>query len=216
MPYTNESAWQADWPVSDTKSRIGVRPFAPLGHDFPGGVKAGDVAWLFTDLCVFLHSLEPMQAPGCWGWSYRPNRNNSRRPSRHGAGIGIDYNAPRHPNGKAGTWSATKKAKINARLRDRYKGVIRWGENYRTTVDGMHFEINGTPAEIAALVRSLRGSRPKARYTAVKGDTVDKVVAKFKPRWPRLDRDTFLLCNGYATDAKIYDLLPGRSYRVEP
>lgn len=219
MPYSNESAWLNDWPISDDKKKIGVVKFAPKGIDFPGGVKGGDVHYLLTDLCEHLHLIEAMHAGWCWGWAPRPNKNNTRRPSRHAAGIAIDYNAPSHPNGKAGTWSKTKKDKINALLKGRYRNLIRWGENYNSTIDGMHFEVNGTPAEIAGLVRALKAAKssgPKKTYAAKAGDTVESVVKKFKPTYPSLTEEMFRALQTPKLTVKIHDLVPDHIYRVEP
>ena len=70
----------------------------------------------------------------------------------------MDLNAVQHPLGVGGTWSPNQKTAINHYLEDEWtdpktgKVVIRWGENYTSRTDGMHFEIN---ADEAAVTRAL-------------------------------------------------------------
>jgi hypothetical protein len=69
----------------------------------------------------------------------------------------VDINAPKHPNGKRGTYTTAQRAAIK-RICDATDGALRSGEFYTTTVDGMHLEINCSPADLAAVVKHLKTS----------------------------------------------------------
>lgn len=128
--------------------------FSAAGVKFPGGVKAGDVATIFRWLIERLNTIEPVVPGWCWGWEYRPNVNNPSTLSCHSSGTAIDYNAPNHPNGARGTWSAAKVSAIRGWLAE-LGGVVQWGADFTGTKDEMHFEINGSAAQVAAVAARL-------------------------------------------------------------
>jgi hypothetical protein len=144
------------WPASTDPAAIGITHLDMPGRPnaFPPGVKGGDVATVLGYVALQLHKrVEPM-GDGCWGYSYRKNRNANNL-SCHASGTAIDYNAPKHPNGKHGTWTAAQAAEVR-RILAECGGVVKWGEDFHGTVDGMHFEIHGTPAQVAAVAVRLR------------------------------------------------------------
>lgn len=152
------------WPASPDKSKIGIVPLTVNGHSFPGGVKGGDVAYLFTDfLKQYDAKVERLSTSGNdeWGYAYRQNRNANNL-SCHASGTAVDVNAQTHPNGKTNTLSADKVKALRAVLAV-YEGVIKWGGDFSGTKDQMHYEIHGTAADvkrIADKVRKLRAPKP--------------------------------------------------------
>jgi hypothetical protein len=91
-----------------------------------------------------------------WGWAYRAIRG-AETWSNHASGTAEDLNATRHPLGVAvaDTFTATQVRRIRRRLR-LYRGLIRWGGEYKFRPDGMHFEVTGAAAPVRALARMLR------------------------------------------------------------
>lgn len=115
-----------------------------------------DIAPLLIGLATEFHeTVEPLDAGSCWGYAYRLVRGGTT-PSFHSAGIAIDLNAPRHPLGKPGTFSAAQ-AKACRALAGRYG--CRWGGDYHGRVDEMHFEIIVSHAAALDLVAHL-GPQP--------------------------------------------------------
>lgn len=144
------------WEASPDPKSIGVVPFSVAGVNFPGGVRAGDVAVVFTYLLTqFDARVEKLVAGWCWGYSYRQNRNADNL-SCHASGTAVDANAPRHPNGKRGTFTPTQVLEI-LKILSELNGVVRWGGRFTGTPDEMHFEIVGSPAEVKAAADALRG-----------------------------------------------------------
>ncbi len=87
----------------------------------------------------------------CGGYNKRPIKSGKGW-SLHSWGIAIDINWLTNP------WSTSNKlitdmpvAMVNAILRIKTKGgipVFRWGGNFKSVKDAMHFEVNATPAEL--------------------------------------------------------------------
>lgn len=110
-----------------------------------------DVAPLLIGLAAEFHrTVEPLDPKACWGYAYRPVRGGTT-PSFHAAGIAVDLNAPRHPLGRRGTFSAAQTAQCRALAR---KFGCRWGGDYVSRADEMHFEvILPRPAALALATR---------------------------------------------------------------
>lgn len=129
--------------------------------DVPGGklpVRSGDVATIFSHLANRFHNeVEPLIWPGCWGYAERLIRGGVET-SNHASGTAIDLNAPRHPLGTlpSANYSTAQIDKIHE-IVGYYEGVIRWGGDYTGRKDGMHFEVNAGPAEVARIAAKLRG-----------------------------------------------------------
>lgn len=139
-------------------------------------IRPGDVAVVLAELGRRFHAeVEPldlavMVAPGRddWGWAYRPVRGQETGFSNHASGTAIDLNATRHPRGVAGTFTATQERVVRRILAD-LDGVVRWGEDYRTTVDGMHFEIAADADDVARVAARIRNQEDDDMQA---GDTV--------------------------------------------
>jgi len=91
------------------------------------------------------------------GHAYR-EISGSTTLSNHASGTAIDLNAPRHPLGASGTFSSTQVSRIRSIL-TYCDGVVRWGGDYATRKDEMHFEISVQPGDsrLSALVTKLGG-----------------------------------------------------------
>jgi hypothetical protein len=182
---------QNGWPASPNKSAIGIVDATVPGTDvvFPQGVKDGDVKTVLMYVAdQFNKTVEPLKAGDCWGYYYR-NIQGSTTVSNHASGTAIDLNAPAHPMGKAGTFSATQTAAISNIIRY-CEGVVRWGGNYSARKDEMHFEINADAAAVARVAAKIAehgdhtllaidgvlGSNTIARWQQIMGTPVDGVI----------------------------------------
>lgn len=75
-----------------------------------------------------------------WGWADRPIRGSAET-SNHASATAIDLNAPKHPLGVRGTFTARQAGEIR-RILAEVDHVVRWGGDYSGRPDEMHFEIN--------------------------------------------------------------------------
>lgn len=137
------------WPADTQRARINVEPFIAAGVDFPGGVRRGDVATVLRYVAEqFNTHVEPLVNPGCWGYSFRLNRN-AHNLSCHASGTAIDCNAPQHPNGIEASHNFSR-AQIDAVHKilasiDELDEVVHWGGDWHAPAlrpDPMHFEIH--------------------------------------------------------------------------
>lgn len=135
------------WPASPDKNEIGV----VSNGVFPGGVKAGDVSTVLGYVMRQLDArVEPVVDGWCWGYTYKANVNNPSQLSCHASGTAGDWNAPSHPNGSSGTFTAAQVGTIYAIL-DEVQGAVSWLQGY----DEMHFEICVDAATLARVAASL-------------------------------------------------------------
>jgi hypothetical protein len=147
-------------------------PVEVPGTDIKVRVRPGDVATVLTYVAARFHAeverldLPVEEDPGRdeWGWAWRPIRGQSSGFSNHAAGCAIDLNATRHPRGVRSTFTAAQKRAVRKILASTFdaqtgRNVVRWGEDYRTTVDGMHFEIDATPAAVARVAQRIRAKQ---------------------------------------------------------
>ena len=139
-------------------------PDATIPGRITGRVRPGDVDTIFTYLCDRLDAeVENIRPEWSWGWAFRAVRGQSSGFSNHASGTAIDVNAPAHPLGVTGTWSLTERDKVHQILRD-LEGIVRWGEDYTSRKDGMHFEINTSAARAAEVAAKIRaGKMPDQR-----------------------------------------------------
>ena len=153
----NAATSQNGWPAGST-SQIPVAGLTVGGVTFPAGVRSGQVHTILGYVAGrFDREVEALVRGWCWGHSYRPI-SGSTTLSNHSSGTAIDCNAPRHPLGRSGTFSAAQRTRIHAIVAS-CNGVVRWGGDYSGRTDEMHFEINVRPGDprIAQLVKKIGG-----------------------------------------------------------
>lgn len=127
-------------------------------------VRKGDTATIFAWLFAQLNAIEDPLWPGCWGQYARAVRGTSKPySSNHSSGTAFDRSAPLHPRQSASRyrgWSAADVAFIH-HLLAQLEGVIRWGGDYHSPgpFDPMHFEVIGSPAQIARVAAKIRAGQ---------------------------------------------------------
>lgn len=148
-----------------------------------GRVRKGDVATIFTDLVTYFdeHIEDVDKGEDEWGYAFRSIRGQSSGYSNHASGTAIDLNATQHPLGVRGTFTREQTKKIRAMLEDRYLNKIRWGGDYRGRKDEMHFEINGSAADLRKVVAHLKRLNGKKVYKT----SVKRLLANAKSVTPR-------------------------------
>jgi hypothetical protein len=153
------------WPVMQEPPSPVLIP----GTDIRLRVRGGDVAVVLLEVARRFHAeierldMPVTEKPGYdeWAWAYRPVRGQATGFSNHASGTAIDLNATEHPRGVKGTFSREEKRlmrRILATTLDSVtcREVVRWGENYAGTVDGMHFEINASQAAVSRVADRIR------------------------------------------------------------
>jgi hypothetical protein len=144
------------FPVDDSPSALGVRPFQVPGTKVTVPVRA-DVAPLLLGFAAEFHrSVEPLVVGWNWGYAYRPVIGG-RSPSFHAAGIAIDLNAPRHPLGRRHTFTPDQADRIRVLAR---KYGLRWGGDYQRRPDEMHVEVIVPAARAREMVKALQAPPP--------------------------------------------------------
>ena len=89
-----------------------------------------------------------------WGYADR-NVRGSGDISNHASATAVDINATRHGLGDRGTFTPVQVQEIHNILGE-VDNVVRWGGDYTGRADEMHFEIVGTPEEVARVAERLR------------------------------------------------------------
>lgn len=173
---------QNGWAASDNAAVIRIdREFHVQGVSFPGGVREGITSLVLGYVVEQVHNrVEKLHSGWCWGWYYRPNRNDPTSLSNHSSGTAVDFNAPAHPNGvpTGRTWKPWQVQEIHKILRE-VDNVVRWGGDYQITPDSMHFEINASKKEVLEVARRLRRGEVKpCLHDRIKGRIRRKRRAK--------------------------------------
>lgn len=190
--------------------------FVPgTGVQLAPGVHKGDIGKVLFAFAAELDARVEHGVQGwCWGYAYRPSKNDANLISCHAAAAAFDWNAPNHANGQRGTFTKAQVAAIREILAE-FDGVIHWGGDgwgKGSTIDEMHFEIaTGTTLEqLAAVVKKLSMPKPKPAPKADKfwyhggigtrilsngctGDDVGNVQAIFNSRYPAYSK---IVCDG--------------------
>lgn len=138
------------WPVL-TGERDGNQPRLRVFR-IPGCSRAiplrdGSVGFILIHFALWWHeTIHPLDIgiQDDWGWADRDVRGNSGVKSEHAGGKAMDLDATLHPRGVALQHVFTRKQIVAIRRRIRmrlYGGVLGWGGDFHTVVDGMHVEI---------------------------------------------------------------------------
>lgn len=144
-------------------------------------IRKGAVTTVLLYLMEQFHKrVEPLRSKDTGGYNPRSIIGNHTL-SNHASGTAVDLNWNSHPMGKRGTFSAKEQAEIKEILRE-LDGVVRWGGNYVSRPDDMHFEIVGSQSAVERVARSLtnpgtKTAKPVTSITLEKGDEGPRVRA---------------------------------------
>ena len=178
----------------------------------------------------FVAEVEPLAGPVLddWSWADRNVRGSTTVISNHASATALDLNAEKHPRGVRDTFTADQVARLRKILRA--FPVIRWGGDFHTTVDDMHFEINASHAEVAAFIKTLTPAEddmPTAdevakavwQYQVLRRETDDPKdrIAAFGPSQAKLsasDVETAGPAVG-VSDARLAEIAAASGVKVE-
>ena len=78
--------------------------------------------------------------------------------SNHASGTAVDLNSLRHPQGQTplASFTTEKLQLIRKAVDGKYQNKIKWGGDFRSTPDGMHWEINDDYNGIRELALALK------------------------------------------------------------
>ncbi len=142
------------YPASKDPDEIKIKSYPVTGTDRK--LKCAEsVGLLLAAFAADFHKLiEPIDSGTFddWGYAFRMVRGSTDRLSCHSSGTAIDLNATKHPLGKVGTFPAEKVPMLRALAK---KYGLKWGGDFKSRADEMHFEIEVTPAKAKALIESL-------------------------------------------------------------
>lgn len=146
---------QNNWPVLEADSELLYTWLIPGAHgDFNLKLHRGPAGFLLCHYALWHDfSLEPV-AGGVNDFGYNKRViAGSRIFSNHASATAADINSNEHPSGTH-TFDSAQVAAIHNWL-PLYDDVIRWGGDFNTTVDQMHFEINATPQKTKRVAGEL-------------------------------------------------------------
>ncbi|CAB4161932.1 D-alanyl-D-alanine carboxypeptidase [uncultured Caudovirales phage] len=142
------------YPASKDPNEIGIKSYPVTGTDLRLRC-AESVGPLLAAFAAEFHNLiEPIDKGSLddWGYAFRMVRGSTDRLSCHSSGTAIDLNATKHPLGKIGTFPAEKVPMIRALAK---KYGLKWGGDFKSRADEMHFEVNVTPTKAKELITKL-------------------------------------------------------------
>jgi hypothetical protein len=142
------------YPASKDPAEIGIKSYPVKGTDRKLRC-AESVGPLLAAFASEFHELiEPIDEGTFddWGYAFRMVRGSTDRLSCHSSGTAIDLNATKHPLGKAGTFPAEKIPMLRALAK---KYGLKWGGDFKSRPDDMHFEVEVSAAKAKALIASL-------------------------------------------------------------
>ncbi len=149
------------WPASPS---LRVVPFVIHGEAFPVGVAPDPIYTVLKYVVEQYHTrVEPIvradwhQADD-WGYYYRLSTGSAYYLSCHASGTAVDVNATRHPYGIPAyrTFTPEQIREVH-KILDEVR-VAEWGGDWNLA-DGMHFEISGSYAEVAAAAQRIRDNQ---------------------------------------------------------
>jgi len=142
------------YPASKDPAEIGIKSYPVKGTDRRLRC-AESVGPLLAAFAADFHELiEPIDEGTFddWGYAFRMVRGSTDRLSCHSSGTAIDLNATKHPLGKAGTFPAEKIPMLKALAK---KYGLKWGGDFKSRPDDMHFEVEISASKAKALIASL-------------------------------------------------------------
>jgi hypothetical protein len=146
------------WPVDPPRTE---RVIPGTNERIQGGVADGPAGDVLTYVAAQVHArVEDLTLAAAsgehdeWGYAPRKIRGSATAISNHASATAIDLNASRHPLGARGTFTQEQTAEIH-RILAEVDNVVRWGGDYSSRADEMHFEINASQEEVARVARRL-------------------------------------------------------------
>ena len=138
---------QNGWPASANQRKIGIKVFKVPGTKRKMRLQKDAGVILAAFAAEFHAQVEPIDEGQFddWAYAYREVRGSDSDLSNHSSGTAIDLNATKHPLGAENTF--TKQQVKNIRFLTNKYG-LRWGGDYKTRKDEMHWEIIETPDEV--------------------------------------------------------------------
>lgn len=124
-------------------------------------LRNGSAGFLLAHLALWYHEkIQRLNLKGDpwdeWGYAYRAIRD-AHDLSNHASGTAEDLNSSRYPLGRH-VIKHWRKLRIHAHLR-LYKRAVRWGGDYNSRLDEMHFEINKPLPFVERVARRLMKTR---------------------------------------------------------
>ena len=145
---------QNGWAASKDPAAINIKQFPVAGTNIKLRCAAECGALLAAFAAEFHATVEPIDVGTLddWGYAYRPVRGETTGLSNHSSGTAIDINASKHPLGKANTFTVLQEVTLQALVK---KYGLRWGGNYKSRLDAMHYEVIETPAQVKLRMKKL-------------------------------------------------------------
>lgn len=139
-----------------------IRSVTIPGTDVRVAVRVGPAGDLLIAAAERWHrEVEPLRAPDgvldCWGYAERNIRGSATELSNHASGTALDFRARAHPLGTdpRANFTDGQIAAIRRIVGDS-RGALRWGGDYSGRKDGMHIEINASPAACVVALPLVR------------------------------------------------------------
>lgn len=135
---------QNGWPAFTSPGATKLHKWVVPGTNRHFVLRNGSAGFLLCHFILWYHeAIHKLDEAGSvwdeWAWAFRAVRAGSDL-SNHASGTAVDLNATKYPLGTT-LMAKWRKTKIRARLLF-YRGCIRWGGDYNSRKDEMHFEIN--------------------------------------------------------------------------
>jgi hypothetical protein len=142
------------YPASKDPAEIGIKSYPVKGTDRKLRCAESVGPLLATFAAEFHELIEPIDEGTFddWGYAFRMVRGSTDRLSCHSSGTAIDLNATKHPLGKAGTFPAEKIPMLRALAK---KYGLKWGGDFKSRPDDMHFEVEVSSAKAKELITKL-------------------------------------------------------------
>lgn len=117
-------------------------------------LRKGDITTVLLHFATWFDThIQLLRQADTGGYNYRPIAG-STSVSNHGSGTAMDLRWNDHPLGAAGTFTPPQATAIRKQLAF-YEGVIRWGGDYSSRKDEMHFEINRGLSEVSRIATKI-------------------------------------------------------------
>lgn len=148
---------QNGWPVYTNGTHSDLVSLSYVTGRVRSGVAAVILGYVAEQ---FNERVERVRKDWSWGYAYRAIRGQTSGFSNHASATAIDLNAPNHPLGARGTFSAAQVRAIRAILAT-CGGTVRWGGDYLNRPDEMHFEISVRPGDprLATALAKIGGTK---------------------------------------------------------